>query len=253
MKIISWNINGIRAAIKKGFREFVESESADMLCLQETKAHVDQLDTDWIDQLGYCQVWNSAQKKGYSGTAIWSKIKPKNTHAGIGNEDYDHEGRVTTAEFDKFQLVSVYTPNSQRGLTRLDYRCSWDKLFLDFVVSLNRRKPVIFCGDLNVAHKEIDLANPKANRMNAGFTDKERGGFDSIVSANFVDSFRAFNDQGGQYTWWTMRTNAREKNIGWRLDYFCVSKKLMSKVVDCKIRADVFGSDHCPIELTLDL
>ena len=251
MKIMSWNVNGIRAIMKKGFGEFVESEAPDILCLQETKAQQDQFDGEWVDQLGYHQVWNSAEKKGYSGTAIWSKPTPNKTRVGIGDEIHDGEGRVTTVTFNNFHLMSVYTPNAQRGLARLEYRKIWDESFLAFVKKLNRTKPVIFCGDLNVSHKEIDLANPKANRKNAGFSDEERAGFDNIIAAGFVDSFREFNDQPGQYTWWTMRTNAREKNIGWRLDYFCVSKRLMPKVVDSRIREDIYGSDHCPIELIL--
>ena len=251
MKIMSWNVNGIRAIMKKGFEDFFKSESPDILCLQETKAQQDQYDGHWVSELGYHQVWNSAEKKGYSGTAIWSKPKPQKTRLGIGDEVHDGEGRVTTATFDDFHLVTVYTPNAQRGLARLDYRQMWDESFLAYVKKLNRTKPVIFCGDLNVSHKEIDLANPKANRKNAGFSDEERAGFDNIVAAGFVDSFREFNDQPGQYTWWTMRTNAREKNIGWRLDYFCVSKRLMQNVADSRIRADIFGSDHCPVELIL--
>ncbi|MEO1528622.1 MAG: exodeoxyribonuclease III [Planctomycetota bacterium] len=251
MRLVSWNVNGIRAAIKNGFRDFVESDPPDMLCLQEVKAEREQVELDWVDALGYHQVWNSAEKKGYSGTSIWSKVEPKKGTCGIGIEEHDGEGRVVTATFDDFHLVTVYTPNAQRGLARLEYRLQWDQAFLEYVKKLNRRKPVIFCGDINVAHKEIDLANPKANRKNAGFTDEERAGVDAIVDAGFVDSFRHFDQRGDQYSWWTYRSGAREKNVGWRLDYFFVAKRLMKRVTAAAIRNDVYGSDHCPVELTL--
>ena len=252
MNIVSWNVNGIRAAIKKGFREYVQSEQPDILCLQETKAHEGQLDLEWVHELGYHTTFNSAVKKGYSGTSIWSKTSPKKVALGIGIEEHDQEGRVITTTFEDFHLITVYTPNAQRGLKRLDYRMKWDEDFLAYVKKLNRRKPVVFCGDLNCAHKEIDLANPGANRKNAGFSEQERAGVDRIEAAGFLDSFRQFDDGPGNYTWWTMRTNARERNIGWRLDYFWVAKKLWDRVKSAGIRTDIFGSDHCPVELELD-
>lgn len=251
MKLVSWNVNGIRAALNKGFREYVETELPDILCLQETKAEASQVDTGWVDALGYHQAWNSAVKKGYSGTCIWSRIEPKKITLGLGLEEHDQEGRVITAAFEDFHLVTVYTPNAQRGLMRLDYRMAWDRTFLAYVKRLNRRKPVIFCGDLNCAHKEIDLANPKANRKNAGFTDEERSGLDEIANAGFLDTFREFDDRPGQYSWWTYRMNAREKNIGWRLDYFWAAKRLKDRLTGAAIRSDIHGSDHCPVELLL--
>lgn len=235
----------------KGFRDFVEAEEPDFLCLQETKAEPVQVDLSWADDLGYHQAWNCAEKKGYSGTAIWSKVKPKTVKLGLGIEEHDKEGRVITATFDDFHLVNVYTPNAKRGLIRLAYRQAWDEAFLAYVKKLNRRKAVIFCGDLNCAHKEIDLANPKANRKNAGFTDEERAALDSIVEAGFVDSFREFDSSPDKYSWWTVRTNAREKNIGWRLDYFWVAKKFKNRLADASIRSEVLGSDHCPVELKI--
>ncbi|MDA8744992.1 exodeoxyribonuclease III [Rubripirellula amarantea] len=245
----SWNVNGIRAAMDKGFRDYVESDRPDVLCLQEVKAERDQVDLSWADELGYHQVWNSAQKKGYSGTSVWSLAKPTKHQLGLGIDDHDSEGRVITVTFDDFHLVNVYTPNSQRGLTRLEYRQVWDQVFLDHLLKLNRRKPVIFCGDLNCSHQEIDLANPKSNKKNAGFTIEERSGLDAVVNAGFVDSFRHFEDGPGHYTWWTYRSDARARNIGWRLDYFWVAKRFMSQVTSAKIRCDVHGSDHCPVEL----
>lgn len=251
MRLMSWNVNGIRASIRKGFQEFIEQDQPDILCLQETKAEPQQVDLTWVDELGYHHVWNCAEKKGYSGTSIWSKTEPEKTSLGIGIEEHDKEGRVITATFDDFHLVTVYTPNSKRGLTRLDYRVQWDADFLKYIKKLERSKPVIFCGDVNCAHKEIDLANPKANRKNAGFSDQERKGLDNIVAAGFIDSFREFDESPEKYSWWTVRTNARERNIGWRLDYFWVSKKLKDRMMDAKIRAEVLGSDHCPVEMTL--
>lgn len=251
MRLLSWNVNGIRASLKKGFREFVEEDQPDILCLQETKAEPQQVDYSWAEELGYHTVWNWAVKKGYSGTSIWSKIEPEKTALGIGIEEHDQEGRVITATYEDFHLVTVYTPNSKRGLVRLDYRLSWDADFLAYVKKLNRKKPVIFCGDVNCAHKEIDLANPKANKKNAGFTPEERESLDRIVEAGFVDSFREFDQGEGKYSWWTVRTNARERNIGWRLDYFWVSEKLKERMKGAKIRTEVFGSDHCPVELEI--
>ena len=251
MKMISWNVNGIRAACRKGFREFIEAENPDILCLQETKAEPEQVDLGWVDEMGYHHTWNCAEKKGYSGTTIWSKQKPKSVELGMNAAEHDKEGRIVTASFDDFHVVTVYTPNSKRGLTRLDYRQEWDLAFLDFVKKRNRKKPVIFCGDLNVAHKEIDLANPKANRRNAGFTDEERGAIDRMIDSGFIDSFREFDERPEQYSWWTVRSNARERNIGWRLDYFFVAKKFWSSVKHAGIRQEITGSDHCPVELTL--
>lgn len=250
MKIVSWNVNGIRAILKKGFEDFVAEQSPDILCLQETKAHPDQVDLR-LDS--YHQYWNSAEKKGYSGVAIFTKKKPLATHYGISIEKHDTEGRVLTLEYDKFYLVNVYTPNSQNGLRRLDYRSNeWDVDFLSYVKSLEKKKPVVFCGDLNVAHKEIDLANPATNKKNAGFTPEERAGFDNIVAAGFIDTFREFNAEPGQYTWWSYRTNARERNVGWRIDYFCVSGSLQTYLEKADILSDVMGSDHCPIILELN-
>jgi exodeoxyribonuclease III len=251
MKLISWNVNGIRAAMDKGFRSFVEVEQPDILCLQETKAAPEQLSLNWADALGYHRIWNCAAKRGYSGTSIWSKVAPQEFTLGIGVDQHDQEGRVITARFDEFYLVNVYTPNSQRGLVRLDYRQQWDLAFLAYVQRLNQRWPVIFCGDVNCAHQEIDLANPKANRFNAGFSDEERLGLDQIVKAGFVDSFRQFNSQPGQYSWWTYRNEARQRNIGWRLDYFWVAKKFWHRVAGARIRCEIYGSDHCPVELIL--
>ena len=236
----------------KGFRDYVETERPDVICLQETKAQPEQVDVSWAEALGYHQTWNCAVKKGYSGTTIWSLIEPQKTSLGIGIEEHDQEGRVVTATFDHFHLVNVYTPNAQRGLARLDYRMQWDVDFLDYVKKLKRRKPVIFCGDLNCSHKEIDLANPKANRKNAGFSEQERAGMDQIEAAGFVDSFRHFCDQPDQYSWWTYRSNARERNIGWRLDYFWVTERFMPQVSSATIRNDIYGSDHCPVELEIE-
>ncbi|CAD78497.1 MAG TPA: exodeoxyribonuclease III [Rhodopirellula baltica] len=251
LKLISWNVNGIRASMDKGFREFVESEQPDVLCLQETKAEPEQVDLSWADELGYHQVWNTATKRGYSGVSTWSRVEPLKVTKGLSIEEHDNEGRVLTTTFDDFHLVNVYTPNSQRGLARLDYRMQWDEAFLDYVKKLNRRKPVLFCGDVNCAHKEIDLANPKANRKNAGFSDQERAGLDAVTEAGFIDSFRQFHDGPGHYSWWTYRSDARARNIGWRLDYFWVAKNFWDRVADARIRCEIHGSDHCPVELTL--
>ena len=251
MKLVSWNVNGIRASMDKGFRDFVTTETPDILCLQETKAEPHQVDLEWAEELGYHQQWNWAVKKGYSGTTVWSKVKPKKTVLGLGVEEHDNEGRVITATFEDFHLVNVYTPNSQRGLKRLEYRKQWDEAFLAHVQKLNRRKPVIFCGDLNCAHQEIDLANPKSNKKNAGFSPDERAGLDRMAEAGFVDSFRHFDDGPEKYSWWTYRMNARQRNIGWRLDYFWVAEKFIDQISGAAIRADIFGSDHCPVEITI--
>ena len=245
MKFISWNVNGIRAVIKKGFYDFMNEYKPDIICIQETKAHKEQVELS-LPNYPY-QFWNSAVKKGYSSTAIFSKIEPLNVKYDIGIEEHDQEGRVITLEFDNYYLVTVYTPNSKRELLRLEYRQVWDKEFLKFIINLVQQKPVIFCGDLNVAHKEIDLKNPKTNRFNPGFTDEERSGFSNIVNSDFIDTFREFNKDGGHYTWWSYMFQARAKDIGWRIDYFCISKILKENLKDSYILKDVLGSDHAPI------
>lgn len=245
MKFISWNVNGIRAVIKKGFYDFMNEYKPDIICIQETKAHKEQVELS-LPNYPY-QFWNSAVKKGYSSTAIFSKIEPLNVKYDIGIEEHDQEGRVITLEFDNYYLVTVYTPNSKRELLRLEYRQVWDKEFLKFIRNLEEHKPVIFCGDLNVAHKEIDLKNPKTNRFNPGFTDEERSGFSNIVNSDFIDTFREFNKDGGHYTWWSYMFQARAKDIGWRIDYFCISKVLKENLKDSYILKDVLGSDHAPI------
>ena len=257
IKLISWNVNGIRAAIKKGFLDFVEKYNPDILCLQETKARPEQVEIE-LPIYSY-KYWNWAEKKGYSGTAIFSKIKPLDVAVGLDISKHDSEGRVITLEYQGYYLVNVYTPNSKRELTRLSYRYNeWDPDFLDYVCSLNKNKPVIFCGDLNVAHSEIDLANPKTNKTtksspgNAGFTDKEREGFDNIVAKGFIDTFREFNSELGNYSWWSYRANARERNIGWRIDYFCLSPQLQSQLHNSIILPEVKGSDHAPVLMELN-
>ena len=251
MKLVSWNVNGIRAAMDKGFRQFVEDETPEVICLQETKAHSEQVNLAWMEELGYQGVWNSAVKKGYSGTAIFSRVPTLGSSIGMGISEHDSEGRIVTTEFDDFQLVTVYTPNSQRKLARLEYRQQWDKDFLNWLNDIKQAKPVIFCGDLNCAHQEIDLANPKTNRRNAGFSDEERAALDRMVEADFVDSFREFDDRAEKYSWWTYRMNCRARNIGWRLDYFFVDAAAWPMVSDAAIRPEILGSDHCPVELTL--
>jgi exodeoxyribonuclease-3 len=250
MKLISWNVNGIRASLKKGFfLDFVESSDADIFCLQEMRATPDQVE---LEIPGYDIHWNPAEKKGYSGTAIVSRADFKNVVNGMGVKEHDTEGRLITAELDDFFLVTVYTPNSGRGLPRLDYRTKkWDTAFKRYLKKLEKKKPVVFCGDLNVAHKEIDLANPGSNRKNAGFTDQERATFDKLLKNGFVDTFREFNKEGGHYTWWSNFGKARERNVGWRIDYFCVSESLRSHLVSSIIHPQVMGSDHCPIELVI--
>ncbi|RZA21798.1 MAG: exodeoxyribonuclease III [Proteobacteria bacterium] len=249
-KIISWNVNGIRAALKKGFMDFFEAELPDILCLQETKAQQEQVE---LDLPGYHQWWNSAEKKGYSGTAIFSRFPALSVSYGLGIEKHDKEGRVITVEFEKVYVVTVYTPNSQDDLRRLPYRHQeWDVDFLEYVNRLQTIKPVIFCGDLNVAHKEIDLANPKTNTKSAGFTPQERLSMDNIISSGFVDSFRHFNQEPQHYTWWSYRTAARERNVGWRIDYFCVSEALVPNLRSAGILPHVHGSDHCPVVVELN-
>ncbi|OCN04613.1 exodeoxyribonuclease III [Erysipelotrichaceae bacterium MTC7] len=251
MKLISWNVNGIRAAMNKGFYEFFEESQPDVLCIQESKMQQGQAEilTD-----GYYQYFNSAEKKGYSGTITFTKTKPLSVTYGIDKEEHDNEGRVITCEFHDFYLVNVYTPNSGEGLKRLEYRMEWDKEFLAYVQKLEQTKPVIVCGDLNVAHTEIDLKNPKSNRKNAGFTDEERASFTHILEAgNFIDSFRYFYpDKEGAYSWWSYRFNARKNNAGWRIDYFLVSDKLKDKLQGASILSDVYGSDHCPVVLEIE-
>ena len=252
MRIATWNVNGIRAAMDKGLRRYAEDERPDVLCLQEVRARPDQVDADWIRSLGYHAVFNPADKPGYSGVAIWSLTPPDRVTRGMRMPEHDSEGRVIRATIDGVELVTVYTPNAQNELRRLPYRQTWDTAFLDYVNRLNRRKPVVFCGDLNVAHREIDLANPGPNRGTAGFTDEERGAIDRMIDSRFVDAFRHFDDAPGRYTWWTYRGGARVRNVGWRLDYFMVAKRLMKRVGGVTIRDDVHGSDHCPVEMEID-
>ena len=250
-KLISWNVNGLRACMGKGFAEFVAAEDADIFCIQESKLQEGQID---LDLPGYHQYWNYAEKKGYSGTAIFCKEEPLSVSYGINIEKHDHEGRVITLEFDQFYMVTVYTPNSQDELRRLDYRMEWEDDFLAYLKTLEQTKPVIVCGDLNVAHKEIDLKNPKTNRKNAGFTDEERAKFTALMEAGFIDSFRHFYpDLEGAYSWWSYRFHAREKNAGWRIDYFLTSASLKDSLKDALIYKDVLGSDHCPVGLLIEL
>lgn len=250
MKLISWNVNGLRACCDKGFRDAFKALDADFFCLQETKMQAGQLDLNFD---GYQSYWNYAEKKGYSGTAIFSRHTPLNVSYGIGIDEHDHEGRVITLEMPKFFLVTVYTPNSQDELKRLDYRMKWEDDFKNYLLELDARKPVIVCGDLNVAHKEIDLKNPKTNRRNAGFTDEEREKFSQLLEAGFTDSFRHFYpDREGIYSWWSYRFKAREKNAGWRIDYFLVSNRLKDQLTGADIHTTVFGSDHCPVEIDIE-
>lgn len=249
MKLISWNVNGLRACVQKGFLDFFEEADADLFCLQETKLQEGQID---LAISGYHQYWNYAVKKGYSGTAVFSKKEPLSVSYGIGIEEHDQEGRVITLEFEDFYFITVYTPNSQTELTRLNYRMRWEEDFLAYLKKLEQNKPVIFCGDLNVAHKEIDLKNPKSNHKNAGFTDEEREKFSTLIENGFVDTFRHFYpDAEGIYSWWSYRFHAREKNAGWRIDYFMVSDSLKNRLEDAMIYTDVTGSDHCPVGLLL--
>lgn len=249
MKLISWNVNGLRAVLKKNFLEFLEAEKPDVLCLQETKCSPDQVEQLWPAH--YTTYWNSAVKPGYSGTAIFTRHRPIQVTPHLGITEHDQEGRVLTAEYDDFFLVNVYVPNSKRELTRLPYRQQWDKDFLKFLKKLERQKPVIWCGDLNVAHTEIDLANPKANVKNHGFTPEERAGFTAFVTAGFIDTFREFEKGGGHYTWWSQMGTARKRNIGWRLDYFLISQALRPRLKRAAILPHVMGSDHCPVVIEL--
>ncbi len=249
MRLISWNVNGIRACMDKGFMDFFKEIDADIFCLQETKLQEGQIE---MDLPGYHQYWNYAEKKGYSGTALFTKQEPIAVTYGIGVAEHDHEGRVITAEFDEYYVVTVYTPNSQRELTRLSYRMQWEEDFLKYLKKLEESKPVIFCGDLNVAHKEIDLKNPKSNRKNAGFTDEERDCFTKVLGNGFIDTFRHFYPNlEGVYSWWSYMFQARTKNAGWRIDYFVVSECLKDRLEDAAIHTQILGSDHCPVELRL--
>ena len=250
MKFISWNVNGLRAVMTKGFEDIFKGLDADIFCLQETKLQAGQID---FAPEGYHCYWNYADKKGYSGTAIFSKVEPVSVTYGMGIDEHDHEGRLITLEFEDFYFITVYVPNSQDGLKRLDYRMKWEDDFLVYINKLQEKKPVIYCGDLNVAHKEIDLKNPKTNRKNAGFTDEERGKFTNIVEAGYIDTFRHFYpEEEGAYSWWSYRFHAREKNAGWRIDYFVTSGSLCSRLKSAKIHSDIFGSDHCPVELVIE-
>ena len=249
MKFISWNVNGLRACTGKGFEDSFRQLDADFFCLQETKMQAGQLDLQFP---GYTSYWNYAEKKGYSGTAIFTRHTPLAVTYGIGIDEHDHEGRVITLEMDDFYLVTCYTPNSQDGLRRLDYRMKWEADFLDYIKKLDEKKPVILCGDLNVAHQEIDLKNPKTNRRNAGFTDEERERMTTMLANGFADTFRTLHPDDVTYSWWSYRFHAREKNAGWRIDYFIVSERLMRRVSGATIHTEVFGSDHCPVELTIE-
>lgn len=251
MKLISWNVNGLRACVQKGFLDFFHEADADIFCVQETKLQEGQIQ---LDLEGYEQYWNYAEKKGYSGTSVFTKQTPLSVRYGIGIEEHDHEGRVITLEYEDFFFVTVYTPNSQSELARLDYRMKWEDDFLAYIKSLEETKPVIYAGDLNVAHQEIDLKNPKTNRKNAGFTDEERGKFSNVLTSGMIDTYRYFYpEQTGIYSWWSYRFKAREKNAGWRIDYFVVSESLKDRLQDAKIHTEVFGSDHCPVELDIEI
>lgn len=251
MKLISWNVNGLRACVGKDFMEFFKKVDADIFCIQETKLQDGQIT---FDAEGYHQYWNYARKKGYSGTAIFTKQEPLCVYYGINMEEHDSEGRVITLEFEDFYMVTVYTPNSQNELARLDYRMKWEDDFKAYLKELDEKKPVVMCGDLNVAHKEIDLKNPSSNRRNAGFTDEERSKFTELLESGFIDTYRYFYpDTTGAYSWWSYRFNARANNAGWRIDYFCVSERLKDKLQEAHIHTDVTGSDHCPVELTISL
>lgn len=248
MKLISWNVNGLRAVAAKGFENIFNSLDADCFCLQETKLQEGQIDLEF---LGYTSYWDYAEKKGYAGTAIYTRVEPLSWRRGIGVDEHDHEGRAVTLEFDKFYLVCTYVPNSQDGLRRLEYRMRWEDDFRKYLKSLEAGKPVVVCGDLNVAHEEIDLKNPETNHFNAGFTDEERGKMSELLASGFVDTWRYLNPQEKKYSWWSYRMAARERNVGWRIDYFLVSEALRSDIVSTEIHNEIFGSDHCPVELVL--
>ena len=251
MKLISWNVNGIRACLKKGFEDFFKEIDADIFCVQETKCQEGQIELEFD---GYKSFWNSAEKKGYSGTAIFTKKEPLSVSYGIGIEEHDKEGRVITLEYDKFYMVDVYTPNSKRELERLDYRMIWEDELRNYLLDLNKKKPIIMCGDLNVAHNEIDLKNPKTNRRNAGFTDEEREKMTELLEAGFTDSFRyLYPNRENAYSWWSYMGRAREKNVGWRIDYFIVSKEIERNIIDAEIYPEIYGSDHCPVGIEIKL
>ena len=250
MKLISWNVNGIRACVTKGFSEFFKDANAEIFCLQETKCQPGQVELNFD---GYESYWNSAEKKGYSGTAIFTKVKPINVTYGIGIEEHDKEGRIITLEFEKFYLVTNYTPNAKRELERLEYRMEWEDEIRNYLLKLKKTKPVIMCGDLNVAHEEIDLKNPKTNKGNAGFTNEERGKMTELLNAGFIDSFRYLYPQKVEYSWWSYMGHAREKNVGWRIDYFLVSEDIKTQIKEAKIHQEILGSDHCPVELEIDI
>ncbi len=250
-KMISWNVNGLRACLGKGFMDFFSKESPDFFCLQETKISEGQLE---LELPGYFQYWNYAEKKGYSGTAVFTKHEPVSVSLGMGVEEHDHEGRLITLEYENFYLIDGYIPNAQNELKRIDYRMRWEDDFREYILNLSEKKPVIYCGDLNVAHQEIDLKNPKTNRGNAGFSDEERGRFSKLLEAGFTDCFRyLYPDKEGAYTWWSYRMRAREKDVGWRIDYFIVSDAIKDNVKEFKIHKEVMGSDHCPVELEISI
>lgn len=250
MKFISWNVNGFRACLNKGFEEFFKEADADFFCIQETKMQPGQAE---LDAPGYHQYWYSAEKKGYSGTAVFTKHEPLSVKYGLGIEEHDHEGRAITLEYDDFYLLCVYTPNSQRELARLDYRMKWEDALREYMKTLDSRKPVIYCGDLNVAHEEIDLKNPKTNHFSAGFSDEERGKFTELLKAGFTDTFRSLYPDKVQYSWWSYMFQSRAKNVGWRIDYFVVSNRIFPKVTDSFILNDILGSDHCPVGIEIDM
>jgi exodeoxyribonuclease-3 len=249
VKLISWNVNGLRAVMRKGFLDYLSREKPQILCLQETRCSPDDVEALWT--ASYATYWNMAERKGYSGTAIFTQTAPLHITRGIGKPEHDREGRVLTAEFEDYYLVNVYVPNAQRELTRLPYRQRWDRAFLRYLKRLEKHKPVVWCGDLNVAHTELDLANPKANVKNHGFTVEERAGFDAFVKAGFLDTFREFHRKGGHYTWWSQMPGVRERNVGWRIDYFLISRSLRPRLKRAFIRSNVLGSDHCPIGIEL--
>ena len=254
IKMISWNVNGIRACVSKGFLDSMQALDADIICLQETKVQAGQIELNDPPLVDYHQYWNYAQRKGYSGTAIFTKEEPRSVQLGLGIPEHDTEGRVITLEFSAFYLVTVYTPNAQEELARIDYRMEWENAFRAHLQKLDAQKPVVFCGDLNVAHQEIDLKNPKPNRGKAGFSDEERGKFSELLAVGFTDTFRyLYPDVTGAYSWWSYRFHAREKNAGWRIDYFCVSNRIADRIKEANIHTEIYGSDHCPVELDLEV
>ena len=250
MKFISWNVNGFRACLNKGFDEFFKNEDADFFSIQESKMQPGQAE---YNPDGYYQYWYSAEKKGYSGTAIFAKHEPISVKFGLGIDEHDHEGRAITLEYDNFYLLNVYTPNSQRELTRLDYRMTWEDALRNYMIELDKKKPVIYCGDLNVAHEEIDLKNPKTNHFSAGFTDEERGKFTELLNSGFSDTFRSLYPEKVEYSWWSYMFQARQKNVGWRIDYFVVSNRILDKVKEAKIHTEIMGSDHCPVSIEINI